>query len=415
MNLKRLVPISLIALSLSVVIPINQVANADDTYERICLTMGWTSCGHFSIYDANGNQLNRVVGPAPMSAFIAHARCRSANVNLCGDSSVVPLGYAVLDFLYSASTPTPTASSTPTPTPTASSTPTPTPTPTASSTPTPTASSTPTPTASSTPTPTASSTPTPTATVTDNTYQNTCLPNGWTSCGLWIIYANSGSENNRIVGPSSLSALTAIIGCQTSGVNLCMDNKGNPATGYALLSGTYQSGKFIQNSLPIVTRSPSPSPTPNPTSTSDTKTATTQTDTKTATTTTATKTTTTTTTTQSETRTAAVAVVAAISNVESRTVTASNLLNTYTATEKESLLNVTLNSAKSAVVNVSTDIPNIKMVVTATKAGSKPIVFNIKTNSEGDGQIKTSKNLTGFTVTLSANGVKLDSDKAIKK
>ena len=55
------------------------------------------------------------------------------------------------------------------------------------------------------------------------------------------------------------------------------------------------------------------------------------------------------------------------------------------------------------------------MVVTATKAGSKPIVFNIKTDTEGDVQIKTSKNLTGFTVTLSANGVKLDSDKAVKK
>jgi hypothetical protein len=107
--------------------------------------------------------------------------------------------------------------------------------------------------------------------------------------------------------------------------------------------------------------------------------------------------------------------ISSISNVESRTASAANLLNTYTATEKESLLNVTLNSAKSAVVNVSTDIPNIKMVVTATKSGSKPIVFNIKTNSEGDGQIKTSKNLTGFAVTLSANGVKLDSDKAIKK
>jgi hypothetical protein len=146
---------------------------------------------------------------------------------------------------------------------------------------------------------------------------------------------------------------------------------------------------------------------------SDTKTVTSQTDTKTVTSQTTTKTTTPTV--QSETRTAAVTVVASISNVESRTASAANLLNTYTATEKENLLNVTLKSTKSAVVNVSTDIPNIKMAVTATKAGSKPIVFNIKTNSEGDGQIKTSKNLTGYTVTLSANGVKLDSDKAIKK
>ena len=147
--------------------------------------------------------------------------------------------------------------------------------------------------------------------------------------------------------------------------------------------------------------------------TSDTKTATAQTDTKTATAQTTAKTTTPTA--QSETRTAAVAIISAISNVESRTITASNLLNTYTTTEKESLLNVTLNSAKSVVINVSTDIPNIKMVITATKAGSKPIVFNVKTNSDGDGQIKTSKNLTGYTVTLSANGVKLDSDKAVKK
>ena len=378
MNLKRSALISLVTLLVTVVFPTNQVATADDTYERICLTMGWTSCGQFSIYDANGNQLNRVVGPAPMSAFTAYVRCRTANVNLCGDNSVVPLGYAVLDFLYSASTPTP----------------------------------------STTPSATPSATPAPTSTAPtiDNTYQNICLPSGWTSCGQWIIYDNGGAERNKLVGPSSLSALTAIIGCQTSGVNLCMDNKGNPATGYALLSGTYQAGKFTSNSLPIVTRTPSPSPTPYSTSipkTSDTRTVTSQTDTKTVTSQTAAKTTTPTT--QSETRTAAVAVVAAISNVESRTVAASNLLKTYTATEKESLLNVTLNSAKSAVVSVSTDIPNIKMVVTATKTGSKPIVFNIKTNSEGDGQIKTSKNLNGYTVTLSANGIKLDSDKAVKK
>jgi hypothetical protein len=188
-------------------------------------------------------------------------------------------------------------------------------------------------------------------------------------------------------------------------------------TSYAINSSVTNAGKNYGSSMTVSTQASLTATTQTDTKTAttqaDTKTATTQTDTKTATTTTATKTTTTTT--QSETRTAAVAVVAAISNVESRTVTASNLLNTYTATEKENLLNVTLNSAKSAVVNVSTDIPSIKMVVTATKAGSKPIVFNIKTDTEGDAQIKTSKNLTGYTVTLSANGVKLDSDKAIKK
>jgi hypothetical protein len=147
--------------------------------------------------------------------------------------------------------------------------------------------------------------------------------------------------------------------------------------------------------------------------TTDTKTVVSNVDTRTATV--VSNTDTRTATTLADNKITSIIAVSSISNVESRTASAANLLNTYTATEKENLLNVTVKSTKSAVVNVSTDIPNIKMAVTATKAGSKPIVFNIKTNSEGDGQIKTSKNLTGYTVTLSANGVKLDSDKAIKK
>jgi hypothetical protein len=120
-------------------------------------------------------------------------------------------------------------------------------------------------------------------------------------------------------------------------------------------------------------------------------------------------------TTQTETRTAAIAVVAAISNIESKTISAASLLKTYDASEKEAILNVSLKSTKSSVINVSTDFSNINVKITATKQGSKTIVFNIKTNSEGDSQIKTSKNLTGFLVTLAVNGVKLDSDKAIKK
>jgi hypothetical protein len=147
--------------------------------------------------------------------------------------------------------------------------------------------------------------------------------------------------------------------------------------------------------------------------TTDTKTVVSSVDTRTATVVSTTDTRTSTT--LADNKITSIIAITSISNIESRTASAASLLNTYTATEKESLLNVTVKSTKSAVVNVSTDIPNIKMAVTATKAGSKPIVFNIKTNSEGDGQIKTSKNLTGYTVTLTANGVKLDSDKAIKK
>lgn len=40
-------------------------AKADDNYERICAPQGWTSCGEFIIYNADGLQVNRVVGPIP--------------------------------------------------------------------------------------------------------------------------------------------------------------------------------------------------------------------------------------------------------------------------------------------------------------------------------------------------------------
>ena len=66
-----------------------------ETYDRICLTMGWISCGEWTIYDASGAVINRLVGPAPLSAFIVYARCQTSNINLCGDSSSVPLGSAV--------------------------------------------------------------------------------------------------------------------------------------------------------------------------------------------------------------------------------------------------------------------------------------------------------------------------------
>ena len=117
----------------------------------------------------------------------------------------------------------------------------------------------------------------------------------------------------------------------------------------------------------------------------------------------------------SETRTVAIASVNSISNLESRTVTAANLLTTFSNTEKENLLNVTIKSTKSALIAISTEIPKINLVITATKSGLKPIVFKAKTDDNGDVELKTNKNLNGFVVTLSINGVKLDSDKATKK
>jgi len=54
-------------------------APADDTYERICKTMGWYECATWRILDANGVQKNRVVGPYPKSEVL-----KTCGSNLCG-------------------------------------------------------------------------------------------------------------------------------------------------------------------------------------------------------------------------------------------------------------------------------------------------------------------------------------------
>jgi hypothetical protein len=49
-----------------------QVANADDTYERICLSQGWTPvCAEWTIFNSEGVQTNRVIGPNDLSALLA--------------------------------------------------------------------------------------------------------------------------------------------------------------------------------------------------------------------------------------------------------------------------------------------------------------------------------------------------------
>ena len=138
--------------------------------------------------------------------------------------------------------------------------------------------------------------------------------------------------------------------------------------------------------------------------TSDTKTATTQTATKT----------TTTTTTQSETRTAQVAEVVSISNSKERTVAAVELIKTFDSAEKERALDITYKSTKSTVIDVDLAVPGIPVVVTATNKGSPTITLKSTTDAEGDAQIKTTKNLQGYSVTLTVNKTKIDTD-VVKK
>ena len=418
MNLKRLVPISLIALSLSVVIPINQVANADDTYERICLTMGWTSCGEFTIYNADGLQVNRVVGPIPCNTCFPAGGSAVLNKTFSptpGAAEAAAAAAAAALATYNAFVAAQAAAAAAAAAAASSPTPTPTPTPTSSNT-----SSSDTRTVSTIQTPTPTPTPTLAPIITSGLGGYAVVHPDGHVCGVIVAtssdpFGNGGFMSVEYMGCPKWSRIVF----QTTA-----SSSGNVA-GWHGTTVTESNGQFkigggtdtitVRNGIATNTSGQSwdtgnGAPAAK---TTDTKTVVSSVDTRTATV--VSNTDTRTSTAPADNKITSIITITSISNIESRTASAANLLNTYTSTEKESLLNVTLKSTKSAVVNVSSDIPNIKMAVTATKAGSKPIVFNIKTNSEGDGQIKTSKNLTGYTVTLSANGVKLDSDKAVKK
>lgn len=160
-----------------------------------------------------------------------------------------------------------------------------------------------------------------------------------------------------------------------------------------------------------VTVTPKSATSETSTATTDSRTATTSTDTRTATTSTDTTTATTIpASSQSETRTVAIASISAIANIESRTVTAASLLKTYSAAEKESLLEITLKSSKSALINVATNIPKVNLILTAVKKNSQTYNYKVVSDSDGNALIKTSKNLTGYTVTLIVGKIKLDSD-----
>jgi hypothetical protein len=92
------------------------------------------------------------------------------------------------------------------------------------------------------------------------------------------------------------------------------------------------------------------------------------------------------------------------------TKTISAVLATLSTEEKEEQLQISLKANKSSVINVATEFSGFPLVITATRKGYKSITIKVKTDSEGDAQLKTTKNLSGFTVVLSIGKVKLDTD-----
>ncbi len=381
---KRIVQVSIAALVLSLFTPLSYVANADDTYERICLTLGWTSCGEWTIYDSNGNQKNRVVGPTPLSALIALG-CQNSGINLCGDSSAVPLGYAVQTGTYSPPSSAELAARA----------------------------------AAAEAARLAaleaeknanknveSSTSTTSSSGNSNTNSSPSGSGGYAViapdghvCGV-IVSGSRDPFNNGGVMPNSY------MGCP-AGSPLVFQTfpsaDGNVAgwhgqdvyyfNGVFYIGDQKTTGFTIKNS--VIAQTNSQKITETSTLTSDTTTATVETRTVSA------RTDTSTSLVQRETIT--------VSSIKD-TSTINSVLSSLTNIEKEQQLEVTLMSSKSAKIEVATNFAGAPLTITATRKGYKSITINVKTDAEGDAQLKTSKNLSGFTVVLSIGKVRLDTD-----
>lgn len=77
--------------------------------------------------------------------------------------------------------------------------------------------------------------------------------------------------------------------------------------------------------------------------------------------------------------------------------------------KEESQLNIAMVGLRSKIA-IETDFANAKLLLTASKKGSKTISINVKTDKEGDAAVSTTRNLKGFTVTLTKGKVVLDKD-----
>jgi hypothetical protein len=77
--------------------------------------------------------------------------------------------------------------------------------------------------------------------------------------------------------------------------------------------------------------------------------------------------------------------------------------------KEEAQLKVSLVGIRAKIA-IETDFANSKLVLTASKKGSKTITINVKTDKEGDAALSIARNLKGFTVSLTKGKVMLDKD-----
>jgi hypothetical protein len=380
--LKRIVQVSLVSVLLSLFMPITSIAQADDTYERICLTLGWTSCGEWTIYDSNGVQKNRVVGPTPLSALIALG-CQNSGINLCGDNSQAPLGYAVQTGTFSP----PSAAELAARVATAEAA-----------------------RLAALEAEKVLAAKVDTSTASSNSPSNTTTtPSG---LGGYAVVAPDGRVCGVIVATSSDpfnnggKMSNSYMGCPAGSPIVFQtfpSSDGNVAgwhgqdvfyfNGVFYVGDQKSSGLTIRNG--VVTQSVITRVVDTTTVTSDTRTATVDTRTVNVISDTSTL--------------VSVKETVTISSVQD-TKTINSVVASLTIQEREDQLQIALRNNRSALINISTEFAGAPLKIIATRKGYKSITINLSTDPDGNAQLNSPRNLRGFTVVLSIGKVKLDTD-----
>jgi hypothetical protein len=79
--------------------------------------------------------------------------------------------------------------------------------------------------------------------------------------------------------------------------------------------------------------------------------------------------------------------------------------------EPAATLAVTKKSNGKYQIRINSNVAEEQFIITATKKGSKAVTYKVTTNDSGDVIVLTSRNLSGFTLTLRLNGEYMDKEK----
>ena len=286
-----------------------------------------------------------------------------------------------------------------------------------------------TPTPTSTPTPAPTPTPTPTSTP-------TTTPTPPTGLGGYAVIHPSGHVCGVIVGNSYFAGndktmTSEYMGCPI-GALIVFQTKPSPSgnvAGWHGLDVIYRNGTFTLSSGTTITNGIATDPNGRVWDTgsgetikagvvttpvqSETKTATTQSETKTATT-------------QSETNTVSPQTNAISPNIqpETKSATTSDGIKSQQSVVAEKIetvidsdgeevvpeanLKVKKDNSGRITFTITSNLPEEAVIITASKKGSKSIRYSVTTNDSGRASLRTTRNLSGYTLTLRFDSEVLD-------